>query len=367
MDLLRSRLIGLLVAGLIIPCAGCDAWRGGKAPGPADHAAPDFSLIDTAGNAVTLRDLRGKVWVASFMFTRCTLGCPQVAETVRDLQNRLRDRKDLLFVTFAVDPDRDNAEDLNRYANHFGADQNRWIFLRGDKSGLDRLVTDGFQMAINRDGDKPVGEDITHPLKLVLVDREGFVRSRFPGLSNPMDAPGTFQAEQAELRAQVDILLRERPWTGWFIPSAELNAFLNGLAGILLLLAFIAIKAGNRGLHGGLMLGALAASAVFLASYLIYHIFLKHGVATSFASRAPGAPVVIVYFYLAILLTHTILAIGVTPMALFVASLGLRGGPHLPRHKAFARWVFPLWVYVAATGVLVYWMLYRLPGAAGWN
>ena len=130
MDLLRSRLIGLLVAGLIIPCAGCDAWRGGKAPGPADRAAPDFSLLDTAGNAVTLQDLRGKVWIASFMFTRCTLGCPQVAETVRDLQNRLRDRKDLLFVTFAVDPDRDNAEDLNRYANHFGADQNRWIFLR---------------------------------------------------------------------------------------------------------------------------------------------------------------------------------------------------------------------------------------------
>ena len=61
----------------------------------------------------------------------------------------------------------------------------------------------------------------------------------------------------------MDILLRERPWTGWFIPSAELNAFLNGMAGALLLAAFAAIKAGKRGLHGGLMLGALATSAVF--------------------------------------------------------------------------------------------------------
>ena len=366
MDLLKSRASALVFAGAML-CAGCDAWRGGKAPGPADRPAPDFSMEDTDGNTVTLSGLRGKVWVASFMFTRCTLGCPQVAETVRELQNRLRDRKDLMFVSFAVDPDRDDAEELKRYAAHFGADPTRWIFLRGDKAALDHLVTDGFQMAINRDGSKPVGEDITHPLKLVLIDREGFVRSRFPGLSNPLDAPGTFQAEQQELRSQVDILLRERPWTGWFIPSAELNAFLNGLAGTLLLAAFAAIKAGKRGLHGGLMLGALATSAVFLASYLVYHIFLKHGVATSFGSRAPGAPVAVTYSYLAILLTHTVLAIGVTPMALYVASLALRGGPSLIRHKKLARWVFPLWVYVAATGVLVYWMLYRLPGAAGWN
>lgn len=366
MDLLKSRALAIVLA-LAVGCAGCDAWRGGKAPGPADRTAPDFSMMDTAGNTVTLADLRGKVWVASFMFTRCTLGCPQVAETVGELQNRLRDRKDLLLVTFAVDPDRDDADELKRYAGHFGADPARWIFLRGDKAALDRLVTEGFQMAITRDGSKPAGEDITHPLKLVLIDRNGFVRSRFPGLSNPLDAPGTFLAEQRDLRAQVDILLRERPWVGWFIPSAELNAFLNGLAGILLVAAFAAIKAGKRGLHGGLMLGALAASAVFLASYLIYHVFLKHGVATSFSSRAPGAPLEVTYGYLAILLTHTVLAIGVTPMALFVASLGLRGGGYLPRHKALARWIFPLWLYVAATGVLVYWMLYRLPGAAGWN
>lgn len=366
MDLLKPCMFAVVVAGAMA-CAGCDAWRGGKAPGAADRAAPDFSLLDTAGNIVASADLRGKVWIASFMFTRCTLGCPQVAETLRTLQNQLRDRKDLKLVTFAVDPDRDNPEELNRYAAHFGADPTRWIFLHGDKATLDRLVTDGFQMAINRDGSKPVGEDITHPLKLVLIDRQGFVRSRFPGLSNPLDAPGTFQAEQRELRAQVDILLRERPWTGWLIPSAELNAFLNGLAGVLLLTAFVAIRAGKRGLHGGLMLGALATSAVFLASYLVYHIFLKHGVATSFKSRAPGAPLAVTYGYLVILLTHTVLAIGVTPMALYVASLALRGGPSLARHKKFARWVFPLWVYVAGTGVLVYWMLYRLPGAAGWN
>lgn len=366
MDLLNSRVLALVAAGAMA-CSGCDAWRGGKAPGQPDRPAPDFSMVDNSGNTVTLADLRGKVWVASFMFTRCTLGCPQVAETVRELQNRMRDRSDLMFVSFAVDPDRDDAKELSRYADHFGADPSRWIFLRGDKSALDRLVTDGFQMAINRDGDKPVGEDITHPLKLVLIDREGFIRSRFPGLSNPLDAPGTFAVEQRELRAQVDILLRERPWSGWFIPSAELNAFLNGLAGAFLLAGFVAIKTGNRGLHGGLMLGALAASAIFLASYLVYHLALKHGVATSFGSRAPGAPVAVTYSYLAILLTHTVLAIGVTPMALYVASLAIRGGPSLVRHKKFARWLFPLWVYVAATGVLVYWMLYRMPGAAGWN
>lgn len=359
---------GLAIATMAaLLSAGCNAWRGGEPPGPAERMAPEFSMVDSQGHPVSLADLKGKVWIASFLFTRCTLGCPQVAESIKALQDRLKDRKDLLFITFTVDPDRDDAGELNHYATHYGADPARWLFLRGDKPSLDKLVTDGFQMAISRDDSKPTGEDITHPLKLVLIDREGFIRSRFPGLANPLETAETFATEQRALRAQVDMLLRERPWFHWFIPSAELNAFLNGLAGVLLVVALVAIKAGKRELHGALMIGAIVASAVFLASYLIYHIFLKHGVATSFASRAPLAPPKVLYGYLAILLTHTVLAIVVTPMALVVASLGLRGGESLRRHKALARWVFPSWLYVAVTGVVVYWMLYRLPGAAGWN
>lgn len=360
---MRLVFLGFLISLTV----GCDAWRGGPQPGPADRPAPSFNMTNTSGQMVTRADLKGKVWVASFLFTRCTLGCPQVAETIKALQNATKDRADFQLVTFTVDPDRDDADELNRYASIYGADPARWTFLRGNQKDLDKLVHDGFQMAIQRDDTKPVGESITHPLKLVLIDRNGYIRSYFPGLPSPLEADDTFTTEQRSLRAQIDILLRERPMSGWFIPSAELNAFLNGLAGVFLVLGLIAIRTGNRGLHGGLMLAALSTSALFLASYLTYHLLLKHGVATSFASRAPFAPAGVHYTYLAILLTHTVLAIVITPMALFVASLGLRGGTALPRHKALARWTFPLWLYVAVTGVVVYWMLYRLPGAAGWN
>ena len=357
----------LILCFLLATTVGCDIWRGGPLPGQPDRPAPDFNMTDTSGKMLSKADLKGKVWIASFLFTRCTLGCPQVAETIKALQNATKDRSDFHLVTFTVDPDRDDADELNRYAAIYGADPSRWTFLRGNQQELDKLVHDGFQMAIQRDGSKPVGESITHPLKLVLIDRNGYIRSYFPGLPDAREAADVFPTEQQSLRAQIDILLRERPWTGWFIPSAELNALLNGLAGIFLVSGFIAIRTGNRGLHGGLMMAALTTSALFLASYLTYHLLLKHGVATSFASRAPSAPAGVHYAYLGILLTHTVLAIVITPMALYVASLGLRGGSSLPRHKALARWTFPLWLYVAVTGVVVYWMLYRLPGAAGWN
>jgi putative membrane protein len=101
------------------------------------------------------------------------------------------------------------------------------------------------------------------------------------------------------------------------------------------------------------MLSALTVSAVFLSSYLYYHFVVKHGQPTSFTGTGPIRTI-----YLTILLTHTILAIAAAPLALTTAYFGLRN--KLLRHMKLARWTLPIWLYVSITGVVVYWMLYRM-------
>jgi putative membrane protein len=146
------------------------------------------------------------------------------------------------------------------------------------------------------------------------------------------------------------------------IDFPAVNACLNALAGCLIVAGYACIRRRLVRAHIACMLSALATSAVFLSSYLYYHLVVKHGVATSFQSQWPDAPDAVRYLYYAILLSHTLLAMAVAPLALFTAWQGWRG--RLARHVRVARFTLPLWLYVSITGVVVYWMLYRmyLPG-----
>jgi len=137
------------------------------------------------------------------------------------------------------------------------------------------------------------------------------------------------------------------------------NASLNGLAGILIVAGFLVIKIGrNKKTHSVIMLTAVAVSAIFLASYLYFHLVIKGGVATSFRDKNPEATDFIRYLYFAILISHTILALVVTPMILVTAYHALND--NLTKHMRLARITFPIWLYVSITGVVVYWMLYRM-------
>ena len=135
------------------------------------------------------------------------------------------------------------------------------------------------------------------------------------------------------------------------LPS--LNALLNATCAILLVGGYLAIRRDAVTLHKTLMLTALAVSVLFLTSYLYYHFAIKHGEPTRFSGE--GWPKTV---YLAILLSHTVLAAVAAPMAVTTAYLGLRG--RLDRHVRLARWTLPIWLYVSVTGVIVYWMLYQL-------
>ena len=129
-----------------------------------------------------------------------------------------------------------------------------------------------------------------------------------------------------------------------------LNAALNSLSALLLVLGYFAIRSDRRRLHRHLMLSAFGISTLFLVSYLYYHSQVG-----SMRFRGVGA---IRAFYFAILVSHSVLAATVPFLALGTVYLGLKG--RLERHRRLARWTLPIWLYVSITGVLVYWMLYQL-------
>jgi uncharacterized membrane protein YozB (DUF420 family) len=136
------------------------------------------------------------------------------------------------------------------------------------------------------------------------------------------------------------------------------NAILNTISLVLLILGFTAIRSGRITIHKACMLMALVVSAVFLASYLYLHIVVRNGKATEFQQKVPSAPDWVRITYYGILTSHIILAILTAPLALYTAYLGLKN--RLAKHVWIARFTLPIWLYVSITGVVVYWMLYRL-------
>jgi len=129
-----------------------------------------------------------------------------------------------------------------------------------------------------------------------------------------------------------------------------LNAALNATSALLLLAGFFFIRAKQIGRHAVFMLGALVVSALFFISYLVYHTQVG---SVHFLGRGWVRPI-----YFTILITHTILAVVIVPLALRTLVLAVR--KRFPEHIALARWTFPLWLYVSVSGVAVYFMLYQI-------
>jgi uncharacterized membrane protein YozB (DUF420 family) len=129
-----------------------------------------------------------------------------------------------------------------------------------------------------------------------------------------------------------------------------LNAALNGTSAILMATARRQIRHGNVAIHRALMLSAVVTSILFLISYIYYHL---HVGSVHFQGQGWARPV-----YFAILTTHTILAAAIVPSVLITLTLGLRRRDR--RHRAIARWTYPIWLYVSVTGVVIYFMLYHL-------
>lgn len=130
-----------------------------------------------------------------------------------------------------------------------------------------------------------------------------------------------------------------------------LNATLNAISGVLLFIGWRLVRARRLEAHRRVMLGAVAASTLFLASYVVYHAQVG---SVPFTRQGLVRPI-----YFTILITHVVLAAATLPLAALTLSRALR--QRFARHRALARWTLPIWGYVSVTGVLVYVLLYH-PG-----
>jgi protein SCO1 len=298
---------------------------------------PEFTLTDQNGHTVQREQLVGKICVVSFFFSCCADVCPKTQAAMARLQEQLAGFPDVLLVSINVFPSNDTQEVLTSYAKNHKADPERWLFLRGDEAEIGALVRNGFKQGMERNTSGKPGYEVIHTANLLVVDHRGVIR----GYANGLDPE-----EVDRLAQHVKHLVLAK-----YFPT--INASLNGACGLLLVLGFVLIRTRQVLAHKICMLMALGVSAVFLGSYLFYHFVVLDGQPTRFTGEGP-----VRYLYLGILLSHTLLAVLVAPLALRVTYLGLRN--RLARHRALAQWTLPLWLYVSVTGVVVYWMLYHL-------
>ena len=146
---------------------------------PVLSQVPAFSLLERSGRELGLSDLLGRVWVADFIFTHCAGPCPLLSANMQALQAPLRKYEDARLVSFSVDPERDTPAVLSEYADRYLADENRWLFLTGEKPQVYGVIREGFQLGVG--GVEEGTDQIMHSLRYALVDKKGRVRAYYDG------------------------------------------------------------------------------------------------------------------------------------------------------------------------------------------
>jgi protein SCO1 len=194
MDASKSKflLLGLAVVGLGI-VLGTALWlrlgpHGQFGRGSVDSvdrlnqygSVPDFSLTERNGRDVSLAQLRGKIWIADFIYTSCTDTCPLQTATMAKLQQAYAGKPAVQFVSITVDPERDTPQVLAQYADKFQADPARWYFLTGPRDPIMRLIQQGFHLAVmSAPADTDTSGTIPHSPRFVLVDKEARIRGYY--------------------------------------------------------------------------------------------------------------------------------------------------------------------------------------------
>jgi protein SCO1 len=143
---------------------------------------PAFELVNQRGEPFGSKDLRGRIWVADFVFTSCPTVCPKLTKRMGELQHRTRNLGDAFhLVTFTVDPENDTPERLAAYAKAYRASPRRWSFLTGSLASIEDTVVKGFKLAMGKEEMSPGSGlfSVFHGEKFVLVDREGMIRGYY--------------------------------------------------------------------------------------------------------------------------------------------------------------------------------------------
>ncbi len=166
------------------------------------HQVPPFQFTERSGKTITNDDLKGKVWVASFIFTRCPGICKTLTQRLRELQDTVKRASQVQLVSFTVDPDYDTPEILQKYGEKFEASPDRWWFLTGERQKIHELSRKSFLLAVEKNAPELVAQEgeYLHSSKLILVDPQGVIRGYYEGLI-PENMP--------QLVNDIGVLLRE--------------------------------------------------------------------------------------------------------------------------------------------------------------
>lgn len=135
---------------------------------------PDFEVQCADGEIVSKKSMKGRIWVANFIFTNCAGICIEMSQMTQKLQNMIKDLEDVHFVSFTVDPERDTPEVLKSYAQEYEANPSRWHFVTTDKESMTKIGVEGFKQGDSEDM-------LNHSNKLCLVDIDGNMRGFYDG------------------------------------------------------------------------------------------------------------------------------------------------------------------------------------------
>lgn len=162
----------------------------------------DFEFVEQSGKPFGSRDLRGKLWIADFIFTRCAGPCPIMTQKMSKLQSAFQKIPDLKLVSFSVDPEYDSPKVLTEYAKQFHAERAQWVFLTGKTEAVYKLARESFKLSVGKDRDQQTNSEngILHSIHFILVDGVGRIRGYYDS-SDPQT--------HARLLSDAGILSRE--------------------------------------------------------------------------------------------------------------------------------------------------------------
>lgn len=200
----------LVIVLALAAIAGVGSWFAAAALKQHDAThliAPDkprqlenFSLTDSTGRTVTRDDVRGKILAVSFLFTSCSLTCPEVSRRMAEIQKLTATNDDVRLLSLTVDPRSDTPPVLTKWSTRFGADTNRWYMLTGDKTQLHRLIGTSFLATETNNPFNSMPGNFAGTERIAVVDKHGNVRAYFDGLR--LETPAAVATEIEKLRKE---------------------------------------------------------------------------------------------------------------------------------------------------------------------
>jgi len=209
----RTVIIGLLLAVVTLALAflltNLKSRASQKNPPPLYGTVGDFTLTNQTGAATSLADLRGHIWIADIIFTHCAGPCPRMTRQMKELQDALSSGSGTKLVTLTTDPDNDTPAALAKYADRFGADTRRWLFLTGTKKEIASLAVNSLKLSAveKKPEERESADDLfVHSTIFVVVDKRGQLRGVYETGGEGID----WSKSKQEILAAVASLEREK-------------------------------------------------------------------------------------------------------------------------------------------------------------